>query len=315
MRKMITGILKILSAMAFALCLLFSVGFAPSVGSVLFLICAALFFPLNRWQSFLRDKLKFGPILKTIVIFVLFLAGVNISVSTSNTAEMKDKDENIVDEKKSEANTSDSSSSSAKPEPVKETGKPSNTAEMKDKDENIVDEKKSEANTSNSSSSSAKPKPVKEIGKHLVEPGDVFDADGYISLDGVEILYNGKSFEIRNDRSDNVRITAKVVGVKTDGTYEVLQYVSFVGVDEYKYEKDKKENGWALKDYTNLVRPGGTLDATLSVFDFGEDYPSPDEDGNGYYDVVFVVHPQSSEDTVRVSIDDPASEVHKLEMK
>ena len=271
MRKVFAGILKILSAVAFALCLLFSAGFAPSVGSVLFLICAALFFPLNRWQSFLRDKLKFGPILKTIVIFVLFFAGVNISVSTSNTAEMKDKDENIVDEKKSEANTSDSSS--------------------------------------------AKPEPVKETGKHLVEPGDVFDADGYISLDGVEILYNSKSFEIRNDRSDNVRITAKVVGVKTDGTYEVLQYVSFVGVDEYKYEKDKKENGWALKDYTNLVRPGGTLGATLSVFDFGEDYPSPDEDGNGYYDVVFVVHPQSSEDTVRVSIDDPESEVYKLEME
>ncbi len=106
-----------------------------------------------------------------------------------------------------------------------------------------------------------------------------------------------------------------IVGVKSDGTYEMLQLPSFYGVDKTQYEEDMNENGWAIEHSTNMVRPGETLVVEYEIFDtsgFGEEYPAPDIDGDGYYDLVFMLSPQEDETSVIVSTSDPESAVYKL---
>lgn len=151
--------------------------------------------------------------------------------------------------------------------------------------------------------------------KHLLSPGQVFDAGGYVLVDGVEFLYDGERFCLTNNRTDFVRQNYYIVGVKANGAYDMIQSGSFNGVDEQQYQKDLQENGWAIKQGTNLIRPGETLIAEFSVFDFGGDYPNPDIDGDGYYDIVFAIHPQQKEEGFRISTDDPESEVYKIKVK
>ena len=145
--------------------------------------------------------------------------------------------------------------------------------------------------------------------KELIFPGEVFVAGKYTEVDGVEILYDGESFLLKNNRADLVRVSCMIVGVKADGTYDVIQYPSFVGVDKTQYNKDKSENGWAIEKYTNLVRPNETLSADLTVYDFNT---SNDVDGDGYLDIVFRISPQTDEKTISVSTYDVISEIYKL---
>lgn len=151
--------------------------------------------------------------------------------------------------------------------------------------------------------------------KHIITKGEVFQKGSYINVSNVEILFNGETFEVTNNRSDIIRITVQIVGVKADGSYEMLQTPAFSGVDKTKYEKDMRENGWAIESHTNMVRPGETLDATMSVFDFSvfsEGYPDADIDGDGYYDLTFTISPQTNESTISASTDDPVSDVYKI---
>ena len=124
-----------------------------------------------------------------------------------------------------------------------------------------------------------------EITAYLLEPGEVFEPGGYIEIENVQILYDGENFTIQNNREDIIRVSSCIVGVKRDGTYDPLQWPAFGGADKAKYEKDLEENGWAVEHNTNMVRPGETLKATINIFDFGKDYPNPDIDQDGYYDV------------------------------
>ena len=153
--------------------------------------------------------------------------------------------------------------------------------------------------------------------EQLIMPGEVFEKGDYILFENLRISYRGDGFEITNGRNDPIRIMMSVVGVKSDGSYEVLQTPSFGGVDEEAYQRDLKENGWALKSYTNLVRPGETLVAEFEIYDFsahGDQYPAPDIDHDGYYDIIFCVHPQENEDYITITLDDPISEIYKLKV-
>jgi hypothetical protein len=158
-----------------------------------------------------------------------------------------------------------------------------------------------------------------EITAYLLEPGEVFEPGGYIEIENVRISYkDGESFAIQNNRDDIIRITSCIVGVKKNGTYESLQWPAFGGTDEAQYKKDVEENGWAVKHSTNMVRPGETLNASMVIFNFdkfSEDYPAPDIDQDGYYDIIFTVHPQTSEDRIMTSKSDPESEIYKLKAK
>lgn len=151
--------------------------------------------------------------------------------------------------------------------------------------------------------------------KTLLNPGEVFEKGNYILADGVEILYNGKSFLVTNNRTDMVRVLYSIVGVKKDGTYDVIQLSGLSGVDKTQYERDKTENGWAIEKLTNLVRPGETLEAEFEAFDFNSadsEYPKNDIDEDGYLDIVFTVCPQIDETTVKTSTNDYKSEVYKI---
>ena len=154
--------------------------------------------------------------------------------------------------------------------------------------------------------------------KTLLNPGESFEKGKYIEIEGVEILYNGKSFLVQNKRSDIVRVTCSIVGVKKDGTYETIQIASFSGVDETQYERDKAENGWAVKKNTNMIRPNETLEASLTYYDFNKtdsSYPPNDVDDDGYIDIVFTISPQTDETTIISSTDDFKSETYKLKDK
>jgi len=156
-------------------------------------------------------------------------------------------------------------------------------------------------------------KPTEQVEKHMINPGQVFQNGSYIYFENVEILYDDGVFSVKNDRPDDIIITMKVVGVKTDGTYTLLQAPAFSGVDEAQHKKDLSENGWAVEQRTNRVRAGEELDAVASIFDLSSSgYPAPDIDGDGFYDIAFSIHPQEDADGVMVSTSDPETEIYKL---
>ena len=152
--------------------------------------------------------------------------------------------------------------------------------------------------------------------RYQIAPGDVFAPGGYMMLGDLEFLYIGNGyFDVTNTGTRFARVTAEIVGVKAGGDYDILQIPSFGGVDETQYEKDLEENGWAIKNITNIVRPGQTLRAELSVFDFhahDADYPDADIDVDGYLDIIFSAHMQDDDTSHTFSVDDPVSEVYKL---
>lgn len=156
------------------------------------------------------------------------------------------------------------------------------------------------------------PQPERQL-----NPGEAFEENSYIDIADVRIIYNGKNFYVHNNRNGIIRINCSVVGVKKDGTYDTLQIADFGGEDKAQYEKDMRENGWAIEKHTNVVRPGETLVAALNAFDFSSvdnSYPENDIDNDGYLDIVFTIRPQENEDQVVVSSDDPVSSVYKIKI-
>lgn len=151
---------------------------------------------------------------------------------------------------------------------------------------------------------------------YLVQPGEVFEPGAYILFEDVKISFDsGTTFLLENNRDDIVCITLSVVGIKADGEYEFLQTPAFSGIDEQSYAEDLEENGWAVNHYTNKVRPHQSLKATAQIFDFSShDYPAPDIDGDGYYDITFTVHPNQPDDGVSVSAAGPETKAYKLKV-
>lgn len=145
-----------------------------------------------------------------------------------------------------------------------------------------------------------------------LKAGEVFEENSYIVFDNVKITYKGKEFEIENNSESIMMISCSFFGKKSDGTYDFIGMPAFYGIDKTQYEKDLKENGWAIEKTTNRVRPGETLTAKLTVIDFGEDYPEWDIDGDGYYDIRFSFAKQKSEDTITTSTKDTESYYYKL---
>lgn len=147
----------------------------------------------------------------------------------------------------------------------------------------------------------------------LLKPGDVIVENSYIDFDGVSILYTGGEYKITNNRDDIIRVSCWIIGTKKDGTFELLGTSGLNGPDMTKYNKDLEENGWAVYHYTNMVRPSETLHATLDIIDVGyQNLPSFDVDGDGYYDIKFVISPQLNEDSIIVSSDDPKTDTYKI---
>lgn len=168
---------------------------------------------------------------------------------------------------------------------------------------------KNKTNTSESKSAPTNPT--------LLLPGEVFNENTYIEVSNVLISYNGENFFVQSNRTDSIRITCSVVGMKNDGTYDILQVIGFYGADEVQYDKDLQENGWASKKNTNLVRAGETLKFELDTntfvrFDSNNEPLERDVDNDGYWDIQFTISPQLDEDQIITSTDDPKSEVYKI---
>ena len=145
-----------------------------------------------------------------------------------------------------------------------------------------------------------------------IEDGATFEPGAYIYVADVQILYDGERFVVTNESNDIARVTYEIVGLKADGTYEMLQTAALAGKDDKKYDGDLSENGWAVSHGTNMARPGESFKAEVSVLDLGGDFVQPDIDGDGYYDLVFRVSPQKDEESVMASTNDPVSGVYKL---
>ncbi|MEA4921574.1 MAG: hypothetical protein VB078_11745 [Clostridiaceae bacterium] len=154
---------------------------------------------------------------------------------------------------------------------------------------------------------------IEDLTPYQIEVGGIFNPGAYIEISNVQIMYNGNnSFTATNNGEQIMMITVNVVGVKSDGTNELIECIPFGGVDEVQYENDKVANGWAIQQYTNKVRPKDSLTSTVEVFDFGHGSPKPDIDNDGYYDLTFLFSPQDSMDSIHVSTDDPEAGPYKL---
>lgn len=144
-----------------------------------------------------------------------------------------------------------------------------------------------------------------------INPGEVFEKGSYINVDEIIITDNGESFLIQNNSSNIIRVVCSIVGVKNDGSYEILGMPSFCGIDKTQYEKDKSNNGWAVETTTNLIRPNETLEAKFNYMDY---YRDLDVNNDGFYDVIFTISPQTDEDTITSSSTDIVSDVYKLKV-
>lgn len=133
--------------------------------------------------------------------------------------------------------------------------------------------------------------------EYLVEPNGTLGTGGYVEFERLKILYDGEYFSITSSREDSVVISVSVIGIKADGTYEFLQSPSFSGLDAEQYDKDMEENGWSIEHLTNQVQPNGTLLAKMDIFEL-EEYPNPDIDGDGYYDIIFNIIPVKEDGSV-----------------
>lgn len=151
-----------------------------------------------------------------------------------------------------------------------------------------------------------------------LEPMGVFEKNTFIEVADVNISYNGDYFFVRNKRSDSVRITCHIVGVKNDGSYETLETIGFYGKDITQYNNDYQENSWAVEKNTNLVRANETLQAVLdtnSFISFGKVSPQIDVDNDGYLDLIFRISPQTDDEQIMTSTDDPVSDIYRIKIK
>ena len=129
----------------------------------------------------------------------------------------------------------------------------------------------------------------------------------YFTFEDVDFYYDGEFFLVTNNRHDEVIVTVNVLGKQADGTYKFLGCPAFGGVNQEKYSSDMEKNGWAWEELTNRIQPGGTLQASMSLFSDGMDV-----DNDGYYDVQFQIHPQNDSTSIHSSPDDPVSNIYRI---
>ena len=147
---------------------------------------------------------------------------------------------------------------------------------------------------------------IKE-GKELIK-------NGYFEYKGLKFTHLGNyKFLIENNTDSDYIIVAGIYGKKKDGTYKWLETPSLSGPDEYKYQKDLKENGWATYENTNRVRSGKSQIMEMYPFEF--DNEPLDVDNDGMYDISFTIHKQKDEDHVHVSSDAPQTPYYKIAAK
>lgn len=149
--------------------------------------------------------------------------------------------------------------------------------------------------------------------------GDVFEKGTYIDISNVRLLYDGDMFLIQNSNTYPVRLSYTIVGMKKDGTFDEISMSALSGIDKTQYDNDLAENGWAIEQYTNLVRPNSTLEASLdfsnSLLYYSDEQVSNDIDNDGYIDLFFTVSPQKNEEQIVTSSDDPVSEIYKVKVE
>ena len=136
---------------------------------------------------------------------------------------------------------------------------------------------------------------------------NLLQAGSVITFGGIDITYNGyyeaevdsllitkgktkvEHFTIKNNNDVPVRVLWNIVGVKKDGTDEMLLSSVFSAFDKEQYDKDFKENGWAIEKQTADIAANSTMKTEvkfISPFASKEDL---DVDKDGYYDIKFTV--------------------------
>lgn len=134
-----------------------------------------------------------------------------------------------------------------------------------------------------------------EITPYLLQAGDVIKNGGYFYVGDVKFQYSNGYFDVTNNSDSIVEVWCNVIGTKKDGTYELLLKAGFGGVDVAQYNRDLEENGWAVEHFTNMVRPKETLRTELYITNLAY-APAPDINNDGYYELMFVVYPRTTED-------------------
>ena len=127
MKTVFSIVLKTISSLACLFLLLCSMIYMPSLASVLYILGAALLFPMKRWQS----KLQLKPALKVIVVVVLFFAGVS-------TSQMEDQTNSVEEEVTAQESIEEQAPTEKKTEESKPAEKVSDEPEVEVKEEEKV---------------------------------------------------------------------------------------------------------------------------------------------------------------------------------
>lgn len=168
------------------------------------------------------------------------------------------------------------------------------------------------------------------IPKSPANAGDILTQNKTISIAGVDIVYDGyyeekpdnngdytvlwtapsEHFTVKNNNNYDVIVGYEIVGVKKDGTHELLLLSALVGNDQRKYDKDFAENGWAVMSQTTRINANSSMDCIAQIFEYGTPL---DIDSDGYYSIKFCIQKQSG-DGISVSTDAPKSDVYRLKV-
>ena len=158
---------------------------------------------------------------------------------------------------------------------------------------------------------------------HIINSGEVFDKNGYIEFDGMKITYTGMNdkshtFTVYNNNDFDVLLSMEVVGVKKDGSTEWLGSPGLFGYDLDTYEKEKEENGWAIKKTTTIIKSKSTLEEYANLYrlaSFGKgnsEYVGIDPDKDGYCDIRFTSYHQKGDGSIVTYTSAPESNLYRL---
>jgi len=112
---------------------------------------------------------------------------------------------------------------------------------------------------------------------------------GYFEKDFGFIKKTGDNFIITNHNLFDVDVMYDIIGIKNDGTDVSLSSGFFSGIDKVQYEKDYKDNGWAVENNTIIVRSNNSLESFIEFTNYFISKDDLDVNKDGYYDIRFKV--------------------------
>ena len=115
-----------------------------------------------------------------------------------------------------------------------------------------------------------------------------------------------------NNNDIPIIVSWTIVGIKKDGTNEMLSLGIFSAFDKEQYEKDLDENGWAIEKQTTQIAANSTMETEVKFVGPFASKLDLDVDKDGYFDIKFTAHLQTHPDYITTSTNAPVSDIYKI---